>query len=123
MFLMPGCRAQRRTYRLINPASQTQNLNFINGSANIVWDFRDGQIAFITLTGSGGVIGTRDFVPGAFALYIKQGGSGSNTVTFTNWFKFPGGVAPVLSTTVGQRDLISGVCDGSFGSCTYANNV
>jgi hypothetical protein len=121
MFLMPGSRAIKRVTRLGNPASQTQIL--VDG-ATIVWDWRFGQIAFITLTASGHTIASPlNFRPGAFSLYIIQDATGSRTVSFGTFFKFPAGVAPVLTTTAGARDLISGICDGTKGSCTYVNNV
>lgn len=40
-------------------------------------------------------------------LIIKQGGSGSYTVTWPANFLFAGGAAPTLSTAVGAKDIIS----------------
>lgn len=40
-------------------------------------------------------------------LIIKQGGSGSYTVSWPSNFKFPGGSAPSLSTAVGAIDIMS----------------
>lgn len=37
-------------------------------------------------------------------LYIVQGGSGSNTVTWPGSVKWPSGTAPTLTTTVGKTD-------------------
>lgn len=40
-------------------------------------------------------------------LIIKQGGSGSYTVTWPSNFMFPGGSAPTLTTAVGSIDIMS----------------
>ena len=46
-------------------------------------------------------------------LKIIQGGSGSYTVTWPATVMWPGGIAPVLSTGVGDIDLISFYYDGN----------
>lgn len=40
-------------------------------------------------------------------IILKQGGSGSYTVTWPANFKFPGGSAPTLSTAVGAKDILT----------------
>ena len=40
---------------------------------------------------------------------IIQDGTGSRTLAYNSVFKFPGGVAPVLSTGAGDIDYITGV--------------
>lgn len=47
-------------------------------------------------------------------IHIKQGGSGSNTLTWNTIYKWPSGVAPVLSTAVGALDVVS---------CTYNSDI
>lgn len=42
----------------------------------------------------------------SFTLILKQGGSGSYTVTWPNEAKWDGGNAPTLSTAVGAIDVI-----------------
>jgi len=40
-------------------------------------------------------------------IILKQGGSGSYTVTWSSAFKFPGGTPPALSTGVGEVDMVT----------------
>lgn len=40
-------------------------------------------------------------------IILKQGGSGSYTVTWPSNFKFPGGTPPTLSTAVGAKDVLT----------------
>ena len=51
----------------------------------------------------------------SFTLVVRQGGSGSYTITWpASIVKWDGGVAPTLTTTVAAVDIISFVCvDGT----------
>lgn len=44
---------------------------------------------------------------------ITQDGTGSRTLAYGSAFKWPGGTAPVLSTSAGAVDLISAIYDGT----------
>lgn len=46
-------------------------------------------------------------------IIVKQGGSGSYTVTWPSVFKWAGGVAPTLSTSVGAKDMITAQYDSA----------
>lgn len=46
-------------------------------------------------------------------IILKQGGSGSYTVTWPANFLFPGGTAPTLSTAVGAKDIITAQYDSA----------
>lgn len=53
-------------------------------------------------------------VAGAFYLFeIKQTGAGSFTITWPASFEWPGGIAPTLTTTTGQTDIISVYYNGA----------
>lgn len=41
-------------------------------------------------------------------IYVKQDGSGNRTLSWGSQWKFPGGVAPTLSTAAGAIDMITG---------------
>lgn len=50
----------------------------------------------------------------SFTLVLKQGGSGSYTITWPGTVKWAGGVAPTLTTTVGAIDVLGFICvDGT----------
>jgi hypothetical protein len=54
-------------------------------------------------------------VPGqSFTLVIRQGGSGSYTITWPTTVKWDGGVAPTLTTTVGAVDILGFFCVGTI---------
>ena len=87
----------------ITPLVQT-----ITYAATIDWDVYKGQSALVTLTGNITINNPTNIRAGeAYALKIIQGGAGSYTVTWGSSFKWPGGVAPTLSTPVGSHDVLS----------------
>lgn len=61
----------------------------------------------------------------SFTLVLRQGGSGSYTITWpTSIVKWDGGVAPTLTTTVGAVDILGFMCvDGTnwFGFVSGQN--
>ena len=61
----------------------------------------------------------------SFTLVLKQGGSGSYTITWpASIVKWDGGVAPTLTTTVGAIDILGFMCvDGTnwFGFVSGQN--
>lgn len=72
-------------------------------------------ISYITLT-AGCTLTFPTAVAGqSFTLVLKQGGSGSYTITWPNSIvKWDGGVAPTLTTTVGAIDILGFMCvDGT----------
>jgi len=98
-----------------NNASQT-----LTDAATIAWDVSLGQIATVTLTAAGRTMGApTNLKVGTYILHVVQDATGSRTITTWNSvFKWPMGVAPVLTTTASARDLFSFVCDGTnlYGS-------
>lgn len=63
-------------------------------------------------------------VPGqSFTLFLRQGGSGSYTITWPDEVLWDGGVAPTLTTTVGAIDILGFVCVGAnwFGFVSGQN--
>lgn len=107
------------TGTVVNQASvQTQTLSDSSGTIN--WDMNSGIIASVTLSGTGRTMAAPTNIKvGTYILHVIQDGTGNRTITSWNaCFKWPGGVAPVLSTTGTRRDIISFISDGSslFGS-------
>jgi hypothetical protein len=81
----------------------------LTDASTITPDFSASNNFAITLTGSGHVIANpTNMADGACGvLWITQGSSGSNTVSWGNQWHWPGGTAPVLSMAAGSIDAIS----------------
>jgi hypothetical protein len=77
-------------------------LNFANSPGNVVTMTANSTFNFAGMTAGS-----------AYAVRIVQGGSGSYAVTWPSATKWPGGVAPTLSTAVGSIDLVSIYYDGT----------
>ena len=90
----------------------------LTDAATISWDTSLGQVAYVTLGGNRTMAAPTNLKVGTYILHVLQDGSGSRTITWNSIFKWPAGVAPVLTTTAGRRDLFSFVCDGTnlYGS-------
>ena len=100
----------------------TINANVANqlltDGATINWDVSLGSVATVTLGGNRVIAAPTNLKIGTYILHIIQDGTGSRTVTWNSVFKWPAGIAPVLTTTGNRRDLFSFVCDGTnlYGS-------
>ena len=100
----------------------TINANIANqiltDGPTINWDVSLGSVATVTLGGNRTLAAPTNLKVGSYILTVIQDGSGSRTLTWNTVFKWPAGVAPVLTTTGNRRDLFSFVCDGTnlYGS-------
>jgi hypothetical protein len=96
-----------------NVLSQT-----LTDQATIAWDTSLGQIATITLGGNRSIAAPTNLKVGTYILHVIQDSGGSRTLTWNGVFKWPAGVAPVLTTTGNARDVMSFVSDGTnlYGS-------
>ena len=90
----------------------------LTDGAIINWDVSLGSVATVTLGGNRAIAAPTNLKIGSYILHIIQDGTGGRTVTWNSVFKWPAGVAPVLTTTGNRRDLFSFVCDGTnlYGS-------
>jgi hypothetical protein len=100
----------------------TINANIANqiltDGPTISWNTSLGSVATVTLGGNRAIAAPTNLKIGSYILHIIQDGTGGRTVTWNSVFKWPAGVAPVLTTTGNRRDLFSFVCDGTnlYGS-------
>lgn len=96
-----------------NVVSQT-----LTDGATISWNTANGRIASVTLNGNRTMAAPTNLKVGTYLLHVLQDSTGSRTITWNSVFKWPAGVAPVLTTTASARDLFSFVCDGTnlYGS-------
>jgi len=101
-----------------NAASQT-----LTDGATVTWDTSQGRIATLTLGGNRTLAAPTNLRVGVYILYLIQDATGSRTVTWNSVFKWPGGVAPTLTTTASAKDLISFISDGTNLYGTYMNDV
>ena len=96
------------------------NVAFVSltDGATINWDVTQGSVATILLGGNRVMAAPTNLKVGTYILHIIQDGTGGRTLTWNSVFKWPAGVAPVLTTTANRRDLFSFVCDGTnlYGS-------
>lgn len=99
-----------------NTVSQT-----LSDEATISWDTSLGRIATITVGATGRTMAApTNLKVGTYILHVKQDSGGSKTITTWNAvFKWPAGVAPILSTTASYRDVMSFICDGTSLYGTY----
>jgi hypothetical protein len=117
--------APKQNPSIFNPTftgTATINANISNQTltdgATINWDVANGSVATVTLGGNRAIAAPTNLKIGSYILHIIQDGTGGRTVTWNSVFKWPAGVAPVLTTTGNRRDLFSFVCDGTnlYGS-------
>jgi hypothetical protein len=80
-------------------------------SKTLTWS--NGSAQKSTLTGNVTYTFASPQIGGAYVLRLVQDGTGSRTVTWPAAVKWPGGVAPTLSTAAGAIDLINLYYDGT----------
>ena len=96
----------------------------LTDGVTISWDTALGKSAKVTLAGNRTVAAPTNLVNGeAYTLSVIQDATGSRTLTWNAVFKFPGGVAPVLSTVAAARDVFTFTADGGNLYGTWMNDV
>ncbi len=90
----------------------------LTDAATIAWNAQTQQSAYVLLTA--GVGGTRalgapsNLLSGfTYILVVQQSSGGGNALTYNAVYKWPGGVAPVLSTAANAIDILTFVSDGT----------
>jgi hypothetical protein len=103
--------------------AQTANLITLVDGANIAWNMNLGLVANVTIAGNRNMDNPTNLKLGTMILKVTQGGSGSYDLTWGTAFKWPSGVKPLLSTGVGNTDVISFFCDGTTLYGSYIRDV
>lgn len=111
---------QDATFITAVPADPTTTLT---DGATVNWNMNNGTVATLTLGGNRTMAAPTNLSVRTFILVLIQDGTGSRTVTWNSVFKWPGGVAPVLSTAAGAKDVISMFCDGTNLYGSYLRGV
>ena len=87
----------------------------LTSGATISWNANTSSVASLTLDQVGATLTMSNLVAGGtYLLIITQGTGGSKTITTWTNFRWPGGTAPVLSTTAGAIDVITAYSDGTY---------
>jgi hypothetical protein len=102
----------------LNPGTVSMTTQTLTDAANIAWDVSTAAVASVTLGGNRYVNTPTNLKVGTLILHINQDATGGRTLTWSPAFKWPAGVAPVLTTTGSRKDIFSFICDGSnlYGS-------
>ena len=86
----------------------SQKMQQLTDEANISWDMADGGFAYVTLDGNRTLSNPTNVKAGARYILkiIQDDTTGGRTLAYGANFKFPGGVAPTLSSGVSDVDLL-----------------
>lgn len=96
---------------LTNPIMTTQTLT---DGANIAWNLDSGGFATVTLAGNRTLDNPTNMnAGGVYYAIIKQDATGSRTLAYGTAYDFPGGNAPILTTTANAVDIIAFISDGT----------
>lgn len=111
---------QLTVYGSYNTAYANASTQTLTDASTINWNLFLGQVATITLTGTGRTMAApTNMRVGTYILHVIQDATGNKTITSWNSvFKWPAGVTPTLTTTGSARDMFSFVSDGTnmYGS-------
>jgi hypothetical protein len=88
---------------------------------NIATDSSLGNMFTVTLGGNRTLDNPSNLTAGfTYVWNINQDGTGNRTLAYGSVWKFPGGVAPVLSTGANAEDTLSCVYDGAILRCVIS---
>lgn len=93
-------------------------LQTLTDGATINWNMALGQVATVTLGGNRTMAAPTNILGGAgeaafVTVVVIQDGTGSRTLSWNAVFKFKGGSAPTLTTTLNKRDTFTFIADGT----------
>tara|TARA_R110002050_G_scaffold85395_1_gene182281 strand:+ start:272 stop:1030 length:759 start_codon:yes stop_codon:yes gene_type:complete len=102
--------------------AQRGQVHTLTDGATINIDFSFANNYRITLGGNRTVASPTNFSAGqSGSIFITQDSTGSRTLSWNTIWNFPGGVAPVLSTTAGAVDRIDYVTDNNIHAVFTGN--
>jgi hypothetical protein len=89
-------------------AGQSSAPTALTFGATITPNFSSGNIFTVTLTGNATLANPSNLVAGQCGqMFITQDATGSRTLAYGTAWKFPGGTAPILTTTASATDILS----------------
>ncbi len=104
-----------------NTYTKSQNVAAValTDAATISTDASLSNVFTVTLGGDRTLENPTNLVAGGTYLWIiTQDGSGGRSLSYDTYFKWPGGVAPTLTASIGAIDMISAVWNGTILICT-----
>jgi len=104
-------------------AAQNFDAQALTDATTINWNLNTQQAAKVTLGGNRTLGNPTNMKDGGFySLMITQDATGSRTLAYDTAYKWPGGTAPVLTTTAGAKDMLVLYSDGAsmYGSLQKA---
>jgi hypothetical protein len=91
----------------INRYTQSIQAYALTDGSTIAVDWNNGKTQYVTLGGNRTITLANGVNGGRYALYLKQDGTGSRTVTWPGGIKWKGGSAPTLTVTGNKTDVIT----------------
>jgi hypothetical protein len=95
----------------------------LTDGSTINWNTALGQVATVTLGGNRTMAAPTNLKVGNYVLHVIQDSPGSRTLTWNSVFKWPAGIAPVLTTNSGAHDIIAFFSDGTNLYGSYLTDV
>ena len=88
--------------------AQIGSITALTDGATITPDFSANNSFSVTLGGNRTLANPTNIVAGQSGVFIiTQDGTGSRTLAYGSYYKFPGGTAPTLTTTASAVDVIA----------------
>lgn len=88
--------------------AQIGSITALSDGATITPDFSANNSFSVTLGGNRTLANPTNIVAGQSGVFIiTQDGTGSRTLAYGSYYKFPGGTAPTLTTTASAVDMIA----------------
>lgn len=88
-------------------AAQRGSITALTDGATITPDFAAANNFSVTLGGNRALANPTNLTAGqSGVIVITQDGTGSRTLSYGSYFKFPGGTAPTLTTTAAAVDVL-----------------
>jgi hypothetical protein len=113
-----GTTADKYTLKVNNAITYTSVYDNGNSSTSQTINWNNGTNQKTTLTGNCTFTFTAPDGVARLLFELDQDGTGSRTVTWPASVKWPGGVAPTLTTTASAVDIISCFYNGTNYYCS-----
>jgi len=102
--------------------SEPASLQTLAAGATITWDMIN-PVATVTIGAAANAFTFQNArAGGTYVLIVKQDSNGSRTVTWPSAVKWPGGSAPILTTTANYSDVLYLTYDGTYYYGSMAQN-
>ena len=94
--------------------AQIGSITTLTDGATITPDFSANNLFTVTLGGNRTLANPTNITAGqSGVIFVVQDATGSRTLSYGSYFKFPSGTAPTLTTTANATDILAYVCKSS----------